>query len=301
MLIIRGILLRENRVKILFYVFLIVILTFPRYIGNSKADIVIISTPGSGNFLPVDNCSLIMTNANVIFNIDYPRFSNKIDINFIGNYTVYNPNESQNMTLVAPFSPYFKNLESTCLIKVGENFTPFSFIEYYIGESPWEQYLDPSTYFLYSRKFAVINVTFPENDYLVIEYSFDAYIDGLSSVDGIQIYYDVGTSRAWNGTITERVKFNVFGKLPNSYLECDPSSFNYNCAISDIESGRSYAWEWENESILINSVYISYSFYRYFWGRITMVLIPLLIIGLPILIIVIKKIRERYKKYPINS
>jgi len=276
-------------------------ITLPRYIGNSKADIVIVSTSGTGNFLPVDNCSLIMTNANVILNIDYPRFSNKIDINFIGNYTIYNPDESQNMTLVAPFSPYFNNLESTCLIKVGGNVTPFSVIEYYIGDSPWEQYLDPSSYFQSSRKFAVINVSFPEDEHLVIEFGFDAYIDGLSSVDGIKIYYDVGTSRAWNGTITESVKFNVFGKLPNSYLECDSSSYNYTCAISDIESGRSYVWEWQNESILIDSVYISYNFHRYFWGRITIFLIPAFIIGLPILIVVIKKIRERYKKYPINS
>ena len=269
------------------------ILILPKYISNSKADIVYVYSPGTGNFLPVENCSLIMTNANVSFNIHYPKiFANKVDLSFNGNYTVYNPGESQNMTLIAPFSPDFKNLESSCLIKIGENVTPFSFIEYQIGESPWEQYLDPSIYGMRSnlRKFAVINVTFPENSSIYIEYSFLAYIDYLGSVDGIKIYYDVGTSRAWNGTVTEQVEFNVYGKLPKSYLECDPYSSNCDCSILEIENGKKYVWEWENESILVNCVYISYSFYH----RFNLLLFPLIYIGIPIILgIIIKKVRVR--------
>ncbi len=113
--------MRENRVKIYIYLVLITVLTLPKYIDNSKADIVTVYSTGTGNFLPAENCTLIMTNANVILNIDYPTFFNKIDLNFNGNYTIYNPNGSLNMTLVAPFSPDFKNLESTCLVKIGGN------------------------------------------------------------------------------------------------------------------------------------------------------------------------------------
>lgn len=47
-----------------------VVLTAPKYIDNSKADLISVYTTFAGNFLPVENCSLIMTNANVIFNID---------------------------------------------------------------------------------------------------------------------------------------------------------------------------------------------------------------------------------------
>ena len=194
-----------------------VVLTAPKYIDNSKADLISVYTTFAGNFLPVENCSLIMTNANVIFNIDYPVLHNTIDLNFNGNYTIYNPNESLNMTLVAPFSPDFKNLESTCLIKIGGTVAPFSFVEYNLYESPWEQYLTHPYGMSGIRKFIVINATFPENDSIDIEFSFNAYIANPSSRDELIIFYDVGTSRAWNGTISEHVEFKVHGKLPDSY------------------------------------------------------------------------------------
>ncbi|MFX1357720.1 MAG: hypothetical protein ACFFA8_10570 [Promethearchaeota archaeon] len=283
--------MKKIQIKILIYILFIAILMFPKYITDSKADIAAIYSSGTGNFLPVENCSLIMTNANVNFQVNHPKlFANKIDISFNGTYTIYNPGESQNISLVAPFSPDFENLESTCLIKVDGNASTLNFIEYNIGESPWEPYLDHSFYGWGSsiRNFAVINATFPENDTIDIECSFFSYIGYVGSADGIHIYYDVGTSRAWNGTITEKVQFNVYGKLPKSYSECDPYSSNCDCSILEIENGRSYVWEWENESILVNSVHIYYSYINF--GRYAIFIIPLLYIGLPVLIgILIKK------------
>ncbi|MFX0059576.1 MAG: hypothetical protein ACFE85_13495 [Candidatus Hodarchaeota archaeon] len=296
--------MRKIRIKILIYILFMAILIFPKYITDSKADIAAIYSSGTGNFLPVENCSLIMTNANVTFQVNYPKFANKIDISFNGTYTIYNPAESQNISLVAPFSPDFEDLESTCLIKVDGNFTTLNIIEYNIGESPWEQYLDQSLdrslYWWGSsiRNFAVINATFPENDTIDIECSFLSYIDLSYIADGIQIYYDVGTSRAWNGTITEKVEFNVYGKLPKSYSECDPLTSNCDSSILEIENGKSYVWEWENESILVNSVNIYYGFINL--GRYAIFIIPLLFIGVPILIgIIIKK--EKNKRNPLKE
>jgi len=40
-----------------------------------------------------------MTNASVIFNRDARTYRSKINIDFKGNYTIYNPSESQNATL----------------------------------------------------------------------------------------------------------------------------------------------------------------------------------------------------------
>lgn len=91
-------------------------LSLTQVIDDSNADVVSVQYTGTGNLFPEENCSLIMTNANVIFNIDYQEPYNKIDISFNGNYTIYNPDSSQNITLAAPFSPEFKNLESTCVI-----------------------------------------------------------------------------------------------------------------------------------------------------------------------------------------
>jgi hypothetical protein len=287
--------LRKVRIKIFLLIFLIVATIVPKHATNTKADIAAIYTHGAGNFFPVENCSLIMSNANVNFQVNYPKFfANKIDISFNGTYTIYNPGESQNISLVAPFSPDFENLESTCLIEVDGNLTTLNFIEYNIGESPWEQYLEKYFYGRGSsiRNFAIINVTLPENDTIDVGCSFFSYIGNLGSVDGIQIYYDVGTSRAWNGTITEKVEFNVYGKLPKSYSECDPLSSNCECSILEIENGKSYVWEWENESILVNSVHIYYGFINLM--RYAIFIIPLLYIGVPFLIgIIIKKVKNR--------
>ena len=94
------------------------------------------------------------------------------------------------------------------------------------------------------------------------------------SFDYLNIYYDVGTSRAWNGTISERVEFKVYGKTPDSY------SSSRNCTISDITNGKSYAWEWEDEIINSNIVYITYSYYNP-WARfVPIILFPSLFGGI---------------------
>jgi len=259
------------------------------YIGNSRADLLEVYAKGTGNFLPMENCSLIMTNASIIFNIEHR--TNRIDISFEGNYTVYNPDESLNMTLVAPFSTDFYNLESTCIVKVGGNITPFSFLEYNFFESPWEQYLDTRFEMSSRRKFIVINTTVAENSSIELEYSFEAYTVDPNSVDVLEIYYDVGTSRAWNGSITERVEFKVHGKLPDSYSEYEQG----NCTITNIENGKSYVWEWLNEVITTNSVYIKYrNPWRYVLGRIIpFIIIPSVFSAIIIPIVIINRRAKR--------
>ncbi|MFX1499210.1 MAG: hypothetical protein ACFFBH_16965, partial [Promethearchaeota archaeon] len=106
------------------------------YISKTKADVALIE-PGTGNFIPLEKPSLIMTNASVIFNIHYSKSSNNLFLNFYGNYTIYNPYESVRMTLVAPFSPDLINLELTCVIKLENNIIPFSFLEENLNRSIW--------------------------------------------------------------------------------------------------------------------------------------------------------------------
>ena len=106
-------------------------------IPNFKADIATVKYTGTGNLFPEENCSLIMTNASVIFNIDYKEQFNRIDISFKGNYTIYNPDVTQNITLAAPFSPAFKNLESTCVIKIDDIIKTFKFILTIYQNNSW--------------------------------------------------------------------------------------------------------------------------------------------------------------------
>ncbi len=289
--------LRENRVKVFIYVFLLLVLTLPNYVSKSKADVIPAESTGTGNFIPVEDCSLIMTDASVILNIDYVKSSNKIYLSFNGNYTIYNPNKSVRMTLVAPFSDDFKNLESSCLIKTEGNVIPFSFRESDLDGNLWEKYFDWR--WTTTRKLVIIDMDFPENDSIEFEYIFDAYIninDYKNSI--LEIFYDVGTARAWNGTITERVEFNVYGKRPNSYSNYTYDFSNYIFMLSDIEDGQSYVWEWENEVINADSVYISYSYVNYWgitFGKLFIILFYPVCFLLIIIIIVIVRRRAKRK------
>jgi len=268
-------------------------------INESKADILMVYRQGLGNFLPEENVLLMMTNANVIFNVDAVYYHRKININFNGNYTIYNPDEAINTTLVAPFSTDFKNLESSCVIKIENTAISYGFLEYNFTDSPWDEYLDWR--YIGHRKFIIINTTFPENDSITIEFSFDAYIDIFEDYDGLDIFYDVGTSRAWNGTITERVEFKVYGNRPDSYSEYREDIFEYNCTIFDIEDGISYLWEWENEIINVDSVYISFSYYNP-WGRlIPFILFPSLIAGFIISLVLIRRRANRRSRVELRN
>ncbi|GAG87868.1 unnamed protein product, partial [marine sediment metagenome] len=89
--------MKKGNLYIIVYFILIVMSGLPTYIRESKADIVMIYGMGAGNFLPEENCSLIMTNASVIFNTDAERYLSRIYIDFTGNYTIYNPSESMNV------------------------------------------------------------------------------------------------------------------------------------------------------------------------------------------------------------
>ena len=261
--------MKKRRLFIVVYIILIVVLGSPTPIRDSRADIVTINDTGTGTFLPEENCPLIMTNANVILIIGAKAYLERIYISFSGNYTIYNPTESMNSTLIAPFSSEFEILESSCEIKIENTTVPYEFLEYNYEDSPWEEYFDWEYVRTWSRLFLIVNATFPENDSITIEYSFIAYIDIMDrSFDYLNIYYDVGTSRAWNGTISERVEFKVYGKTPDSY------SSSRNCTISDITNGKSYAWEWEDEIINSNIVYITYSYYNPYAKLIFFILFP---------------------------
>ena len=110
------------------------------------------------------------------------------------------------------------------------------------------------------------------------------------------IYYDVGTSRAWNGSITESVEFKAHKKLPNSYSTIGPDSNNYSCTVSNISDGRSYVWEWVDEIIMIDSVYISYNNPYYSLRRLTPFILFGSVFGGVISIEIIIQLRKKIKK-----
>ncbi|MHA2129810.1 MAG: hypothetical protein ACW99L_07555, partial [Promethearchaeota archaeon] len=157
--------MKDKKLKSFFNILILVFLTLPVYSSKSKADIVGVYYTGAGDFFPAENCSLSMTNASVILSIEYPRLGevyekslglNRAYLDFQGNYSIFNPGDSLNMTIVAPFSTDFKQLESTFEIKVEEFTIPFTVVEYEYP-NPWEEYFNAPWGV---RKFIMTNVTF---------------------------------------------------------------------------------------------------------------------------------------------
>ena len=293
--------LKNNR-NLPFIVTFIILLTYTMLIPYSLADLISIEYTGTGDFFPAEDCSLIMNNASVIFDISFQEPYDQIDVSFKGNYTIYNPNVEQNITLAAPFSPDFKNLESTCIVEVDDIPIPFTINQYHWSD-PWAEYLESKNLGIsISRDFILTNVTFPENSSITLEYSFDAYIIPEINDDQLDIFYDVGTSRAWNGSISERVEFKTYGKLPDSYSKIIPELFNYTCKISNFSNGRSYMWEWVDERIMIDQVYISYSYSHRILRLIITIITVASYLGVPLIIVfIVLAIRKRHKRLRLQS
>ena len=140
------------------------------------------------------------------------------------------------------------------------------FIEY---ENPpiseiWNKYIENIDD---GRKFYLFNITIPASDSVLISFSCETieksvrYI--IENFGYCEIIYDVGTARVWNGNITEKVEFEVYGCLP------DYCHHEEDCIISDLNHvkipfiskycNKCYSWEWNNEIIEFNLVGIVYT------------------------------------------
>lgn len=206
-----------------------------------------------GGFLPKENVSLSLTDANVLIEVDAINYPDVIRWNFEGNYTIYNPNNSTEITIAIPFYMSYVANES---LQVNGNPTNIDDVIYLNNVSDiWNNYLDnlDENYYRYAY---IFNLTFPTNDSLNLQFNFDSLTRGINayydSVGKYDIIYDVGTSRIWNGNITEKVEFRVHGRQP------DYRYYANQCNTSEIEDGKSYIWSWNNEIINVNLVGISY-------------------------------------------
>jgi hypothetical protein len=191
-----------------------------------------------------------MKNASVIIDINATNLMNNITLSFSGNYTIFNPSEEMNVTIAAPFSKMDIGPNSTCNIKLNGSLIPHNAINFESSDSnQWDDYFSNG---YYEMMLLICNITIPENESVILEYTFDAKLTvNLNDLHKLWIYYIVGTARTWAGKITESVEFNIYGKTPDEFYE-------HRCSVSELLNGTSYLWEWENEIIYDDEVYITY-------------------------------------------
>ena len=207
-----------------------------------------------GGIVYDSNNSLHLVNADVVFTIDSTEFQNNISMLFEGNYTIYNPtNTTANVTIYAPFSRQMSYGESEWQVEVNGTSTDFIFISHYSINSNLSSYFENFT--TYIGFYIVINTTILKETSQVISYRFYRNMENpLYYTDDYSIRYIVATARAWKNNITEKVEFKVQGKLPNSFTKYTEKA----CNISTIPNGKSYSWNWDNESINDDYVGIDY-------------------------------------------
>ncbi|MFW9823038.1 MAG: hypothetical protein ACFFE4_08895 [Candidatus Thorarchaeota archaeon] len=270
---------------------------------NTNADPIPIETPGIGGIIPKNDTNCSITNAEVLVEIDATNLNQFIDFSFSSNYTIFNPGKTINLTIAAPFSHIILGEKLNGFIKMNNSKIPFR--TYNSSDSTWDEFTLWKDYFLASDFFyttlLICNITILENLSITLEYAFDTNLTiNLDDLGSLIIRYYVGTSRAWEGNINESLEFKVFGKIPDDFYQ----EF---CNVSDLQNGKSYLWEWKEEIISINYVYITY-YGNYTWNPFSYIIpfgnsiLTVSTIGIFLLIIIVKLSRtKKYKLYSSSS
>jgi len=246
-----------------------------------------------GGILYANNNSLNLVNADVVFTIDSTDFQNNISVLFDSNYTIHNPtNTTANVTIYAPFSFQMGDMESDWQVEVNGTTTEFSYISSYSLNDDLSSYFENFT--RYIRFYLVINTTILKEKSQVISYRFYKNIYyPLRDANEFSIRYIVATARAWKNNITEKVEFKVKGELPTSYIDYSEKA----CNISTIPNGKSYSWNWDNESINDEYVGITYSGRLLGFGEVMLIIALSVTIGVGgVVLITFLAVRKKRKK-----
>lgn len=245
----------KNKFLKLTYVFVILFINLEIISINSFSN----PLPGPSNYelggiLYENNNSLYLLEANVKFDIDCTDFLNNISLSFDGNYTIFNPtNNTINTTIYAPFNYNFPTDKSDWHIDVNDTAKEFSLVSPFSLDSMIRDYL--LNYSGYVEYYIAINSSILAKNKQIIRYGLDiSFKNPLYWTDYNFIRYILSSSKAWKNNISENVKFVVVGKLPNYYTE----DTNKECILEDFPNGKSYSWNWHNETIEDDYVGITY-------------------------------------------
>ncbi len=228
---------------------------------NIQSNPLIVMEEAIGGIFTDTETNLQMIEANVLMNIN-ETFKEEGDfmISFDGNYTIYNPGETQVVTIAAPFYSYY-DIEKTLKIEIEGMEKEFNITQLFLSK-----YEPPS---LYGRKYAICVANISSYSNTSIRYTFSSEINKFSDTiankdtnifDTIMITYDVGTARAWNGVTTETVEFRIYGEQPKYFYNNTDLYDNLKFSIFNFTNGKSYVWSWEETVIEDYWVFVEYAY-----------------------------------------
>ncbi len=232
-----------SSITIAFFIFLNLFILIP---SNTVAP----PAPAPDQFIaeifPNSTLPLQLSHTNTIISFNATDLSNKIDIDFDANYSLFNPENTISIPLILPLS-LAANI-SNFIFKVYVNNTriPFDLLSI----TPWNENITEIDVHLafFVEKYPIIlirnNLTLLKNSTSVIRYHFNGSINNpLDSSDLFYIVHHLGTSQDWLGNSTGKVELRVYGSQP----VYGRRGFSFApCELVDINGGRSYICEWNN-------------------------------------------------------
>ena len=249
---------------------------------------------------PNSTLPLQLSHINTIISFNATDFSNKIDINFDANYTIFNPGNTTTIPIILPFS-LAKNV-SNFMFEVYANNTQILFE--LLSISPWNENITEIDVHLawFVEIYPIIlirnNVTLLKNSTSVIRYHFSGSMSNpLDSSDLFYIVHHLGTSQEWIGNSTGRVALRVYGKQPIYGV----SGFNLvPCQLMDLIGGKSYICEWNNTKRPWMDIGVSFyrdtSSFEEIWGLIVINLVLYFAIAFIIIFVIVRKKKQKKRK-----
>ena len=194
-----------------------------------------------------NNTYIQLLNASTIITLNATNLINEISITFNGTYTLFNPENTTNLTISLPFSLCFDVENATFGVFVNNTQAPFEIV------NTTEEHLTSmgvNIDIMYSFNFhcpitlITSNLTLLENITYVVKYQFEGSIPKpLSYQNLFYMIYSSETAKLWKGNATERVEYNVLGGSPiisrSGPYEGLPQEL-------DIVGGKRFICEWDN-------------------------------------------------------
>ena len=250
----------KKRTKTAFIVLLLIV-SLTCITQESQANEVVLEYDGFGHLIPNNETYLMMPQAEVLFEIVNVSEVTDYNIKFNANYTIFNPNETINVLIGAPFSDIKESAYADVFITANGSVVDAELIHVEGHEQdPWHEYVGLDIY----RDILVTNYTFITQTSTIIHYSFEYTVsqdDNSYKPEGVFISYIVGTARAWDGNITETVEFIVHDQQPTNYW-CFCDWDNNDPSVHQIEDGYSYIWSWDEEQIQEDAIEVYFPYYN---------------------------------------
>ena len=254
------------------------------------------------DIFPNNNNTIIhLLNINVNITLNASERYNEIGISFNGKYSLFNPDNLTNLTIILPFSLCLDIEHATFGVSVNDTEVPFEVVstteENLTSTGVNIDFIPEYLGFLHCPiTLITTNLTLMENTTYVVKYLFEGSIPEPLSDQIFYMIYSSETAKFWKGNATERVEYNVLGG--NAVFDTTLTGFYYNYPrVLDFIEGKKFVCEWDNAQRGSNRIGVRFDERIYDPYFVTIEIIVLNIFGyVAIIIVVVLWIKRRKRK-----